>query len=415
MSYYILPKKHIKIEINPTLLTGPPVKLKPVISQSIVSYLSETETNLSNLSPIEYSIEFIRKIANPYEFIFSKVPGSKFSVSKLKPFSNTFYVIYELFSTFNLLESMTNRNITAIHYAANSAASIECLSMFREDKNDINYSLELTNNFATNGLRPNSADFLYFEINSGTSIGSDIDTSSDYIIELIVVVCNILSYQNSQGICIIKVDTLFYKPVLDILFILTGLYDKVSIIKPNTSDINNNDRYLVCKHFNHNSSQNNCSKMTENFVNLLNEVINNKYFIHSLIKSELPYYFLNKVEDSNIIIAHQQIEFMDQIISLVKHKNRMDKIESLKKTNIQKCIQWCEKFKIPNNKFAEKVNIFLPIVIYDEHHLLDDDAVIKLNDDTDNDNTIENKKDANILTDLVLVDSNDEACIHSMM
>jgi hypothetical protein len=91
----------------------------------------------------------------------------------------------------------------------------------------------------------------------------------------------------------------------------------------------------------------------------------------------------------------------------------MDKIESLKKTNIQKCIQWCEKFKIPNNKFAEKVNIFLPIVIYDEHHLLDDDAVIKLNDDIDI--AIENKKDANILTDLVLVDSNDEECIHSMM
>ena len=224
-----------------------------------------------------------------------------------------------------------------------------------------------------------------------------------------------MSYQNYQGICIIKVDTLFYKPVLDILFILTALYEKVSIIKPNTSNINNNDRYIVCKHFVHNSGKN-----TENFnyfitlTNLLTEVINNNYFIHSLIKSELPYYFLNKVEDSNIIIAHQQIEFMDQIISIVKHKNRMDKIEALKKTNIQKCIQWCEKIKIPNNKFVEKVNIFLPIVIYDEHHLLDDDAVIKLNDD----DMIENKKDASILTDDlvdILVVSNDEVCIHSTM
>jgi len=31
----------------------------------------------------------------------------------------------------------------------------------------------------------------------------------------------------------------------------------------------------------------------------------------------------------------------------------------LKKSNIQKCIQWCDKFKIPYNKFTDKVNIFL--------------------------------------------------------
>ncbi|MCX8482441.1 MAG: hypothetical protein ORN50_02585, partial [Crocinitomicaceae bacterium] len=34
-------------------------------------------------------------------------------------------------------------------------------------------------------------------------------------------------------------------------------------------------------------------------------------------------------------------------------------IDSLKKANIQKCIQWCEKYKIPCNKFTEKINIFL--------------------------------------------------------
>jgi hypothetical protein len=65
------------------------------------------------------------------------------------------------------------------------------------------------------------------------------------------------------------------------------------------------------------------------------------------------------LEELNIIIGHQQLEFMDQLISLYKNKNREDKIESLKKSNIQKCIQWCDKFKIPYNKFTDKVNIFL--------------------------------------------------------
>ena len=42
-------------------------------------------------------------------------------------------------------------------------------------------------------------------------------------------------------------------------------------------------------------------------------------------------------------------------------KNKEDKLETLKKNNIQKCVQWCEKYKIPCNKFSEKINIFLPV------------------------------------------------------
>ena len=72
------------------------------------------------------------------------------------------------------------------------------------------------------------------------------------------------------------------------------------------------------------------------------------------------------MEESNIIIGHLQLEQYDQIINLVKNKNKDDKIETLKKNNIQKCIQWCDKHKIPYNKFVDKLNIFLPIVIYED-------------------------------------------------
>jgi S-adenosylmethionine:tRNA ribosyltransferase-isomerase len=39
-----------------------------------------------------------------------------------------------------------------------------------------------------------------------------------------------------------------------------------------------------------------------------------------------------------------------------------EKIETIKRNNIQKSISWCEKFKIPYNKFVEKTNIFLPVL-----------------------------------------------------
>lgn len=63
----------------------------------------------------------------------------------------------------------------------------------------------------------------------------------------------------------------------------------------------------------------------------------------------------------NIIIGQQQIESLDMIINIIKNKNREDKIETIKKTSIQKSVSWCEKYKIPHNKFYDKTNIFLPI------------------------------------------------------
>ena len=79
----------------------------------------------------------------------------------------------------------------------------------------------------------------------------------------------------------------------------------------------------------------------------------------SLINNEIPYYFLNRLEESNAVIGQQQLEAYDQIINIYKNKNREEKIENLKRQHIQKCIQWCEKNQLPHNKFIDKVNIFL--------------------------------------------------------
>ena len=67
------------------------------------------------------------------------------------------------------------------------------------------------------------------------------------------------------------------------------------------------------------------------------------------------------MDDMNIIIGQQQIESLDIIINILKNKNREDKIETIKKSNIQKSVAWCEKYKIPCNRFLEKINIFLQI------------------------------------------------------
>ena len=89
-----------------------------------------------------------------------------------------------------------------------------------------------------------------------------------------------------------------------------------------------------------------------------NELMNNKC-ISSIIDNDLPYYLLNKLEESNIVIGQQQLEAYDQIINIFKNRNREEKLEHLKRIHIQKCIQWCEKNQLPHNKFIDKINIFL--------------------------------------------------------
>ena len=95
---------------------------------------------------------------------------------------------------------------------------------------------------------------------------------------------------------------------------------------------------------------------------------------------------MNKIDEMNIIIGQQQLESLDQIINILKNKNREDKIENIKKSNIQKSVNWCEKFKIPCNKFSEKVNIFLPIIKINADE--DEDEINPVSDADDDEKNI---------------------------
>ena len=54
-----------------------------------------------------------------------------------------------------------------------------------------------------------------------------------------------------------------------------------------------------------------------------------------------------------------EIENINSTLTLFSCKNKNEKIESLKKNFVQKCIQWCEKYNIPYNKILTNHNIFL--------------------------------------------------------
>jgi hypothetical protein len=170
----------------------------------------------------------------------------------------------------------------------------------------------------------------------------------------------ILKCSLNNSTTVIKIEHTIYKPVIDLIYLLTSLFDKTYIIKPSSNNITTFEKYIVCKGFIFNEGRTENYKINYFKLLVFLKKLENKQIV-SILSNNLPYFFINKLDDINIILGQQQLESFDQIISILKSKNKEDKIESIKKINIQKSVNWCEKYKIPCNKFVEKTNIFLPI------------------------------------------------------
>ena len=354
MSYYILPKNNNNIEIIPIYDSN---EIPIYTSYSIYNHYFDATEQIIKIYEKSYDLSFnqianIYKEYNPYEYIFSKVPGSKYSVSKLKTKTNLFYEFLEISTTLNCFESFKNNNLKFIFNGTNFSDLVESFSLLRENKDDllIHYNDHL--------LLQDRYDFLFFEMEDKNN------NTNDYIFYFIKSIMQILKYQTTNGNCIIQITHIIHKPIIQLLFLLSSLFEKIYIIKPNSSNIIYFDKYIVCKKFIMSEQKIEIYKKYYHKLNNLmidqNEAKESN--IHSIINQDLPYYFMNKIDDINIIIGQQQLECIDQIINVFKNNNKKERIEYIRKINIQKSVHWCEKFKIPCNKFLEKTNIFLPTI-----------------------------------------------------
>ena len=149
MSYYILPKTNNILLIDPTTSTN---HIDPIISISMFNYYNENKAIIDDICKNDSELSSntfgdITRMINPYEYIFSKVPGSQFSVSKLKPKSNILYDMIELFNTLNLFDSFKQSNMKIMHIGTNCDDSYDSIDILREGcYNDQHFSfLEINN------------------------------------------------------------------------------------------------------------------------------------------------------------------------------------------------------------------------------------------------------------------------------
>lgn len=359
MSYYILPKTNNAIPIVPkTSLT----QSNPCISITLYNYFNEAKQIIDDMCMNDTILSTntfsdIIRLTNPYEYIHSKVPGSKFSVSKLKPKSNVLYDMIEIMSTLSMNELFKSGGMNFLHIGINSEDSQECIELVRSGhKDDYSFTFNEINTELHKTINEIKFDYMFCEIDN--ELCNNINL---YVLHLIKFFMLILKNQAVDGNCIIKIDHNFHKPIIDIVYLLSSMYEKVYIIKPNTSNVMTFEKYIVCKRYimDERTQENNRANFG-NLYQFLRSFTRNRNIV-SLVDDDIPSFFMNKLDDSNIIIGQQQMEALDQVINILKNKNRYDKIDLIKKANIQKSVAWCEKFKIPCNKFSDKTNIFLPL------------------------------------------------------
>ena len=302
------------------------------------------ETYDNNINSNHSKVESISKIFHPYEYLFKKIPNSNFSVSKLKGQKENFYDFYEIIKTIYLFENFHKKNASILNISPNTDSINECIELLREHSNDeINYYSSF-DSFSKESEK--SFDFIFYELNK-----EKYENENDYIIGLIQIIIILLKTQKQGGICIIKIDTIFLKPVLDIIYLISSLYQKTYIMKPTVSNMATFHKYLICKNFIEDSfsKQFYYEKLIyylEKFQEHQKKKIEKPIYISSIIDSSLPCYFISKINDINIIIGQQQLDAIHQMIIFFKNNNK-DKMNQLIKMHIYKSIKWCEKFKIP--------------------------------------------------------------------
>ena len=311
---------------------------------------------------------------NPVEYICSNTLNHISQTSRMKSNNPTLYNLFEIHNAFNMSEVFKHEPTLRIHnYSSLLEQDVSqvfkkpntCIKTFNllglpdlSCPQDLSPPLPLSPLSTTLALE--KGHILFFDTftpsdpllsgNRKHEVSSK-EEITKYFLSLICVLRLVLTSLAPNGACIIKMFTMSYQLELDVMFILNCLFEKTYVLKPESSHPLISDRYLVCKTF-----SNHIPEGLLEHIALLEE--HKDIYIHSLLQTPLSYIFLSKIEEINAIIGQQQLDSHVHVVNTIKTKLYEDKHTNIRKNNIYKAVQWCEKNGVPCNKTTEKYNAF---------------------------------------------------------
>ena len=383
MAYINIPSLNYDIEFNIKFNNENNKVDENTISTSLYKHINFIKQQIHNNNN---NWDFYKKITNPYEYIHTApIYNNNFSICKYKPLSRSFFKMIEIIHVFNILND--ENNINSFHLAEGPGGFIEAFNYYRNNKNDTYYGMTLisndinipswkkSNNYinsnknikiivgeSKNGdlfLKQNllyinnkfAASMDYITADGGFDFSIDFNKQEELSLKLIVSqVFYALIMQKDKGKFILKIFDIFNIKTIEILFLLTNCYQSIYIYKPNTSRIANSEKYIICKNFQHVSSESYYGYLYKAFQKMTNTIETEN--ISRFLSVPITNYFLTKLEEFNAIFGQQQVENIHYTITLIDNKSSQEKIENMIKSNIQKSTQWCIKHNVPHNNFT---------------------------------------------------------------
>ena len=392
MSYFSIPSNNNNFKREDLY-----INVSNVITDENLNFISNTLNEYllkakGRIEQYQNDWDIIKKYINPYEFIHTTVPYCKTSVCKYKPVSRSYFKFIEMNSLLGLTDTFPlNIPINSFHLAEGPGGFIEAIANTRKNKNDKytgmtllstdtnvpgwkksndilkrnpNIYIEAGESEDGNILIPENYVFCQNKYgNSMNIITADggFDFSIDFNMQeamssklILAEALYAITLQKRAGHFILKIFDNFTRFTCELIYLLSMFYEKVYIVKPNTSRYANSERYIVCKNFKYH----NTSSLTTTFRDILRNISENDYINH-IFRFDLPYIFTTRIEEINAIIGQQQIECIVNTLNLINHKNKNDKLEQLKNNHINKSTNWCVKHKQPYYKTIQQTNIFL--------------------------------------------------------
>lgn len=436
MPYFLLPRLPPSLYTYIHLQDASDVP-QPVINESLSYYLNDIKHQI-NL--YEHQWETFKRYTNTYEYIHTTIPYKKYCVSRYKPLSRSFFKMIELLHSFEL-GAETPEPFHSFHLAEGPGGFIEALATFRNRADDTYVGMTLQDHSSSDYNIPawkksqqflqeysrvvkleNGCDhtgnilsldnFVYIHemyggkmdlvtADGGFDFSTDFDHQEVNVTSLIYgQIVYALCLQKPGGCFVLKVFDMFMQHTVDMVALLSSLYEKVYVTKPNTSRMANSEKYLVCKGFLPTSSYKLYPYLYESFKQMLApkkvqaQAQDHPRYVGRILSPNAPvnHYFVNRLEEANVVLGQSQIENIYVTLSFMvgecipngngnAHKGnertarmaRMhqeasasiadgetseldtsrsfhrNKIQHLIKSNIQKCIQWCIQYNLMYN------------------------------------------------------------------
>jgi hypothetical protein len=191
---------------------------------------------------------------------------------------------------------------------------------------------------------------------SGNFNGQEIDSCQIIYSECIIA----LHVLKTKGSFVCKVFDIFSITMIQIIYIISCYFEETYIYKPDTSRPANSEKYLVCKYF-----KNNITDETKKILlNIIEEWNNNDinndnsvFFKNIKISSE----FIQKLNEYNEKYMNAQIYYLNNTIELSNNKIDKESYYKIIQKQVQNAIDWCIKYdiEINTNSIYYKKNNFI--------------------------------------------------------